>query len=153
LGRHLGDRSQVRQGRGPHSGRRQSLGHRGRPGEQVMRGARRAGVALVATLAAAGLTHAAGDGAAPNEAGARSAHDGIWKAVVPPKDMHGEFDSNDPIGVASGERIAADCSINWVDPDERKLYCFSSATSLVFFLEGPHAWIARARQEWRHLSG
>ena len=77
---------------------------------------------------------------------------GIWKAVVPPPGaMHGEFDDNDPIGVMAGVRIAADCSINWVDPDDRRLYCFSSATSLVFFLDAPQDYLRRARAQWRQL--
>lgn len=85
---------------------------------------------------------------------ADSSREGIWKAAVPPPgSMHGEFDGNDPIGVAAGERIAADCSINWVDPDTAKLYCFSSATSLVFFLDAPHGWLERARRQWRRLGG
>jgi len=114
-------------------------------------GAWRAGAALALGLAVAGLARAALDVDTLGQRG-RPGPDGIWKAVVPPKGMHGEFDSNDPIGVAAGRRIAADCSINWVDPDERKLYCFSSATSLVFFLEGPHAWIERARKQWPGLA-
>ena len=78
---------------------------------------------------------------------------GIWKAVVPPPGtMHGEFDNNDPIGLAAGVRIAADCSINWVDPDAGKLYCFSSATSLVVFLDGPRAYLERARVQWLRLA-
>jgi hypothetical protein len=79
---------------------------------------------------------------------------GIWKAAIPPAgSMHGEFDDNDPIGVTAGERIWADCSINWVDPDDHRLYCFSSATSLVFFLEAPQAFLRRARKQWRQLGG
>ena len=118
------------------------------------RGAWRAYAALAAGLALAGVACAGADSGALTQAerAARASEDGIWKAVVPPQDMHGEFDSNDPIGVAAGRRIAADCSINWRDPDERKLYCFSSATSLVFFLEGPHAWIERARKQWPRLA-
>jgi len=110
--------------------------------------------AVLAVLSLAALeARAATDGGA---AGARRAADrspeGIWKAAVPPTgSMHGEFDGNDPIGVAAGERIAADCSINWVDPDSGKLYCFSSATSLVFFLDAPHGWLERARRQWRRL--
>ena len=77
---------------------------------------------------------------------------GIWKAAVPPAgSMRGEFDNNDPIGLTAGVRIAADCSINWVDPDNGKLYCFSSATSLVFFLDAPQDFLRRARKEWRRL--
>ena len=58
---------------------------------------------------------------------------GIWKAAVPPSPMTGEFDSFDPIGVAAGARIKADCSLNWINPDDGKLYCFSSGTSLEVF--------------------
>ena len=78
---------------------------------------------------------------------------GIWKAAVPPEgSMRGEFDNNDPIGVTAGVRIAADCSINWVDPDDRRLYCFSSATSLVYFLDDPQSFLRRARAQWRVLA-
>ena len=84
--------------------------------------------------------------------GSVAAEGGIWKAVVPPKGtMHGEFDSDDPVGLAAGVRIKADCSINWVDPDAGRLYCFSSATSLVFFLDAPREYLERARAQWRRL--
>jgi hypothetical protein len=76
-------------------------------------------------------------------------HAGIWKAATPPiGSMRGEFESNDPIGLSAGVRIKADCSINWVDPDSGKRYCFSSATSLVVFLETPHSYLARAMKNW-----
>jgi hypothetical protein len=78
---------------------------------------------------------------------------GIWKSATPPSgSMHGEFDNNDPIGLAAGSKIPADCSLNWVDPDFHKLYCFSSATSLVYFLDSPRAFLARARKNWAALS-
>jgi hypothetical protein len=80
------------------------------------------------------------------------AGEGIWKAVVPrPGTMHGEFENNDPIGLYAGVRIKADCSVNWVNPDDHKLYCFSSATSLVFFLDAPASYLAQARNSWRKL--
>jgi hypothetical protein len=83
---------------------------------------------------------------------ADAAHAGIWKAVVPPPGvMHGEFGNDDPIGLSAGVRIRADCSINWVDPDEGRLYCFSSATSLAVFLEAPRAYLEKARAQWRRL--
>jgi YVTN family beta-propeller protein len=82
------------------------------------------------------------------------AEGGIWKAVVPPKEtMYGEFDGNDPIGLTAGVRIKADCSINWVDPDDAgQRYCFASATSLVVFLEAPRAYLERARVQWQRLA-
>jgi len=66
--------------------------------------------------------------------------------------MHGEFDNHDPIGLAAGAKIPADCSLNWVDPDFHKMYCFSSATSLVYFLDSPRAFLTRARRNWATLS-
>jgi hypothetical protein len=100
--------------------------------------------AMAGDVTAAALRH---DGASSDPARA-----GIWKAAVPPAgSMHGEFANNDPIGVMAGERIEADCSINWVDPDDQRLYCFSSATSLVFFLEAPQDYLRRARKQWRQL--
>jgi hypothetical protein len=112
--------------------------------------------AWLAGVPAAGADAAPADvTAAAIQHGSRSsdpARVGIWKAAVPPPgSMHGEFDNNDPIGITAGVRIAADCSINWVDPDDKKLYCFSSATSLVFFLDAPQDFLRRARKEWRHL--
>ena len=77
---------------------------------------------------------------------------GIWKAAVPPKPMQGEFESLDPLGVAAGARIKADCSLNWINPDDGKLYCFSSGTSLEFFLDNPQANLERARAGWRKMT-
>jgi hypothetical protein len=80
-------------------------------------------------------------------------HAGIWKAAIPARGtMHGEFENNDPIGLSAGVKIKADCSINWVDPDSRRRYCFSTATSLVVFLDVPHAYLARARKNWGRIN-
>jgi hypothetical protein len=76
-------------------------------------------------------------------------HAGIWKAATPAAgSVRGEFANNDPVGLSAGVRIWADCSINWVDPDTRRRYCFSSATSLVVFLETPHTYLERALKSW-----
>jgi len=79
--------------------------------------------------------------------------EGVWKAAVPLTQMKGQFDNFDPVGVAAGARIKADCSINWINPDDGSLYCFASGTSLEFFLDSPHASIERARIGWRKLGG
>jgi hypothetical protein len=76
---------------------------------------------------------------------------GIGKAAFPPRPMKGEFDSLDPLGVSAGARIKADCSLNWIDPDDGKLYCFSSGTSLEFFLDKPQFNLERARAGWRKM--
>jgi hypothetical protein len=86
----------------------------------------------------------------PSAGAART--EGIWKAAVPPKPMQAEFDGFDPLGVAAGAKIKADCSLNWINPDDGKRYCFSSGTSLVYFLDRPHANIERARQAWRKMT-
>jgi hypothetical protein len=108
---------------------------------------------LAATLAQSDpidLTTAAAQHGAKTSDAARA---GIWKAATPPSgSMHGEFKNDDPVGLAAGAEIPADCSLNWIDPDFKKLYCFSSATSLVYFLESPRAFLARAQKNWVKLN-
>ena len=76
---------------------------------------------------------------------------GIWKAAVPAAPMQAEFGGLDPLGLAAGAKIKADCSLNWIDPDDGARYCFSSGTSLEFFLEHPKASIMTARRQWQKL--
>ncbi len=83
----------------------------------------------------------------------RAGEKGIWKWVVPPKKMNGAYENHDPIGVAVGKLIPADCEINYTDPDTHRLFCFSSATSLVYFLDAPKGNTARADKAWRALKG
>ena len=80
-------------------------------------------------------------------------HKGIWKWVVPPVKMNGMFDDHDPIGLVAGKLIPADCAFNWTDPDTHKLYCFTTATSLVYFLNAPQKYLAEAERNWRALKG
>lgn len=105
-------------------------------------------MSLVSLLAGVSAASFGGDGHT-NGDGHR---DGIWKAAVPRAPMHGEFDSLDPLGVAAGARIKADCSLNWVNPDSGKRYCFSSGTSLEFFLDRPQANLERALAGWREMN-
>ncbi len=104
-------------------------------------------------LAVAGTAVLGPRSVAADETVPKTASGGIWKAAVPAKPMQGEFDGFDPVGVAAGAKIKADCSLNWVDPDSGKRYCFSSGTSLEMFLEMPHTNIARARVGWGKLAG
>lgn len=82
----------------------------------------------------------------------RRAGDGIWKAAVPPAHIKAEFDGHDPLGLAAGAKIKADCSMNWIDPDTGKLYCFSSGTSQSIFQDWPKRNIERASKGWESLS-
>jgi YHS domain-containing protein len=106
--------------------------------------------AAFAALPAAGQPPPASAQALPGTAASR--HEGIWKAAVPPRPMRAEFDGLDPLGLAAGAKIKADCSLNWIDPNDGKRYCFSSGTSLEFFLDEPQAHIDRARAAWRKLT-
>jgi len=103
-------------------------------------------IALLAATAAAGIAPAQSLDTRAERSG------GVWKAAVPSQPMRGEFDSLDPLGVAAGARIKADCSLNWVDPDDGKLYCFASGTSLEFFLDQPQTRLERARAGWRKMT-
>lgn len=78
----------------------------------------------------------------------RHAGAGIWKSAVPPVGMKGEFGGHDPIGLANRQLIKADCSINWTDPDNGKLFCFSSPTSFGYFQEWPKRHARRAQAFW-----
>jgi hypothetical protein len=93
--------------------------------------------------------HPSADSAAAAKAMAE--HQGMWKWVVPPVKMNGAFDDHDPIGLVAGKLIPADCAFNWTDPDTHKLYCFTSATSLAFFLESPQTYLPEAEKNWRAL--
>ena len=97
---------------------------------------------LSTSLAVCAVLYAAGTGAFAEDG---SAPVGIWKAVVPPTAMHGEFANEDPVGLAAGKHIKTDCSMNWVGEDG-KLYCFTTGTSLVFFEESPQAYIRAAHK-------
>ena len=77
---------------------------------------------------------------------------GIWKSYAP-KDLRGEFDNYDPIGLISGALIHTDCSINYTDPDDRKVYCFNSATSLVYFENWPKTYARRAAEAFKKIKG
>jgi len=108
---------------------------------------------LLTAIASLPCTQARGQTTGAQSGEPRAAKvEGIWKAAVPPIPMKGEFDSFDPLGIAAGARIKADCSLNWVDPDDGKLYCFSSGTSLEYFLDRPQANISRARRAWQKLA-
>jgi len=119
-----------------------------------MRDAKAAAIScLLTVIASVPCAQACAQATSAQSGEARAAKvEGIWKAAVPPIPMKGEFDSFDPLGIAAGARIKADCSLNWVNPDDGKLYCFSSGTSLEYFLDRPQVNIDRARRHWRAMT-
>ena len=62
-------------------------------------------------------------------------------AAAPPK---GEFDNSCAMGLASGQVVKTDCSINWTAPDG-KVYCFSREASKEAFLKNPSRTSRRRR--------
>jgi hypothetical protein len=113
------------------------------------------GLLLAAPFAPAATPAATAEHSKADSAAARAMaeHKGIWKWVVPPVKMHGAFDDHDPIGLVAGKLIPADCAFNWTDPDTHQLYCFTSATSLVYFLNSPQTYLPEAQKHWQALKG
>ena len=57
----------------------------------------------------------------------------------------GEFDDSCAMGLASGQVVKTDCSVNWTAPDG-KVYCFSTEASKEAFLKNPDENMQKARE-------
>ncbi len=57
----------------------------------------------------------------------------------------GEFDDSCAMGLADGQMVKTDCSVNWTSEDG-KVYCFSSEKSKAAFLKDPEGNIAAAKK-------
>ena len=57
----------------------------------------------------------------------------------------GEFNDSCAMGLASGQVVKTDCSVNWTAPDG-KVYCFSTEASKVTFLKNPDENIQKAQE-------
>ena len=64
------------------------------------------------------------------------------RAAAAPK---GEFDDSCAMGLASGQVVKTDCSVNWTAPDG-KVYCFSTEASKAAFLKSPDENIQKAKE-------
>lgn len=101
---------------------------------------------------AAAMKDTVNDPRIANSKSGGSSNWGMWDIGRPhPMKGKGVFDDHDPIGVAAGKLIPTDCSLYWTDPDTRKVFCFASQASLVYFLAAPNANAARAEKSWRDL--
>jgi YHS domain-containing protein len=60
-------------------------------------------------------------------------------------DVKGEFDDQCTMGLASGQVVKTDCSVNWTDEDGH-IYCFSSESSKEAFLKDPAGNIQKAKE-------
>ena len=94
--------------------------------------ARAAVLAAAFSLAAAFPAFAAGDTPAASQA-------------MTPAPVKGEFDDQCAMGLASGQNVKTDCSVNWTDTDGH-IYCFSSDASKEAFLKDPAGNIQKARE-------
>jgi YHS domain-containing protein len=61
-----------------------------------------------------------------------------------PAPVKGEFDNSCAMGLADGQMVKTDCSVNWTAPDG-KVYCFSSDKSKETFLKNAEANIKKAQ--------
>ncbi len=60
----------------------------------------------------------------------------------------GEFNKECAMGLAMGQHIPTDCSVNWTDPADGKTYCFSGTKSKDMFLNAPTVTLKRAQAEF-----
>jgi YHS domain-containing protein len=75
-----------------------------------------------------------------------------WCALLTPAiaadestSLKGEFDDQCAMGLASGQTVKTDCSVNWTSPDG-KIYCFSTEASKEAFLKNPDENIQKAKE-------
>jgi YHS domain-containing protein len=66
-------------------------------------------------------------------------------ASATPVPTKGEFDNSCAMGLAEGQTVKTDCSVNWTAEDG-KVYCFSSKASKETFLKNPAENIQKARE-------
>jgi YHS domain-containing protein len=62
-----------------------------------------------------------------------------------PTPVKGEFDNSCAMGLAEGQMVKTDCSVNWTDADGH-IYCFSSEDSKAAFRKDPAGNLQKARE-------
>ena len=58
-----------------------------------------------------------------------------------------EFGGQCTMGMAEGKKMATDCSVLWVGPDD-KLYCFINQAAKLAFMKAPKENLMRAQAFW-----
>ena len=58
-----------------------------------------------------------------------------------------EFDGQCALGMSEGKKVATNCSVLWVGPDD-KLYCFFNQAAKEKFLQSPRENLTRAQAFW-----
>ena len=57
-----------------------------------------------------------------------------------------EFDGHGAMSLAQGKRVETDCSINWKNPKDGKVYCFANARNQFMFKQNAKTFVPRAQQ-------
>jgi hypothetical protein len=57
-----------------------------------------------------------------------------------------EFDMQDAMSLAQGKRVETDCSINWKNPKDDKVYCFANARNQFMFKQNAKTFVPRAQK-------
>ena len=100
---------------------------------------------ILSAAAAALLLSLAAMGAAAAEDAATPAAPAMTPAPsASPAPAKGEFDNSCAMGLADGQMVKTDCSVNWTDTDGH-VYCFSSDASKEAFLKDPAGNIQKAK--------
>lgn len=56
-----------------------------------------------------------------------------------------EFNGHDAMSLAQGKRVETDCSINWKNPKDDKVYCFANARNQFMFKQNAKTFVPRAQ--------
>lgn len=68
-------------------------------------------------------------------------------------EKNAEFDASCAWGLAEfGVIVHTNCSVNWVNPKTKKLYCFSSEESMKNFMKNPDENLHKAEAKAAELS-
>lgn len=57
-----------------------------------------------------------------------------------------EYDQLDAMSLAQGKRVETDCSINWKNPKDGKVYCFANARNQFMFKQNLKTFVPRAQR-------
>ena len=61
-----------------------------------------------------------------------------------------EFDGHDAMSLAQDKRVETDCSINWKNPKDDKVYCFANARNQFMFKQNAKTFVPRAQQTFEN---
>lgn len=57
-----------------------------------------------------------------------------------------EFNGYDAMSLSQGKQVETDCSINWKNPKDGKVYCFANARNQFMFKQNTKTFVPRAQK-------